>query len=686
MTTIKTPDQLGTITSIETNDLICVWDVDEVSDEKMKTISSSNLFNNVILGGTLTLNSTALSSTFTELNQLAGVTVGGTTPGDIVDINSTQTLTNKALTYTSLNDGSTALTTTVDELNTVGERYYPDPSESDQGVTATGSGDTIYDIVTSVGTSKHAFIYLRHTGASNTTVYTFDTSLDLSSYPYVYFKFEPGAMLARTTGDEILTLYNSSNLIVKDRQQITSVDMLYFNTDSKGYPQWWGAKGDGSTDDSLAFQYCVNRCHITKVLPTYAHYLITEQGTVDVYDYGILMQSNRRIEGYGRKSLIKTNTDTYVVFTMYDVDYVTIEGVHVYGSYAGSGVSDVGGAVTMKLCNYCEVRRCYFGYLSGCVYVQVADSIESSNIKVNDNYCYNNGFQSITLTGDIAGSGTANLNGFEILNNRVYNNAYLTAICVQYGCTNGRVCNNGVHTSNEHGILVDSCRDITVTGNRTSYCTNGGITVAQTGATACENITVTGNTCTYCGSASPAKYGGIFITAKTGLMRGVEITGNVANYNHGNGISVAPTNDSTADMHGCNIAANYTAWNAYNGICLSFYNGYGVYNIAIKGNTSRANTRDGIYAFGAHDIDISNNTCTYNDLSNTSTYHGIEIAASCTDIVIMNNRLYGSVQTYGVMIRTGAVTTRVVYNVWFGNKTGTYSDSGTSTTITGNIV
>ena len=45
----------------------------------------------------LQINSTAVSATATELNQLDGVTVGGTSAGDITTIDGTQTLTNKSI-------------------------------------------------------------------------------------------------------------------------------------------------------------------------------------------------------------------------------------------------------------------------------------------------------------------------------------------------------------------------------------------------------------------------------------------------------------------------------------------------------------------------------------------------------------------------------------------------------------
>lgn len=565
--------------------------------------------------------------------------------------------------------------------------YLVDSSQADQGATSADPDTyTLYDIATLVGTGKHATAtFIHNPSAGNQTYYIFDTSLDLSSYPFLKLDMENGAEFNRTTGDEILTLYDSESLMVGKRQQLTTVDMLAFANDSIGYPQWWGAKADGSTDDSAAIQYCLTNCRISETLPTNYSYLVSNQGTEDGYDIALTIPTGHTLKGYGWYSKIQTSDDTIRMLIIDTKNHVTIKGIHFYGGYAGSGVSDVGNGILVQEADYIEILDCYFGYISSGVYVQVSDSLLSSNIKINNNYSYYNGFQSLTITGDVTDTGTANMNTFEILNNRVYNNAYLTGICVQYGCTNGIVNNNNVHTTNEHGILIDTCQDITVTGNRVSYCTNGGITVAQTGASVCEQITVTGNTATYCGSANPSQYGGFYITAKTGAIKSCILSGNNSCYNYGNGVSISPTSDSTADMYGVEVVGNYIAWNTYNGIELKYLNSHGVNDISLISNKIRANTRNGITMYGAYNIDVSNNACSYNDSGNTSTYVGVEVAASCSYVVVAYNRMFGSVQTYGVRVNTGASNTYLSYNHWFGNKTGTYTDAGTGTTLTGNI-
>jgi hypothetical protein len=143
-------------------------------------------------------------------------------------------------------------------LQKVASAYYPEPSATDHGASGSGSSLTIYDIITGAGVSKYVHIVLRHDGNSNTTEYTLDTSIDLTLYPLVFIEFEPGAVLARTTGDEVLTLYSPKNIIASI-QEITASDMLAFVKAGTVYPEWWGENTTpGTTDMTDAIQNAVS--------------------------------------------------------------------------------------------------------------------------------------------------------------------------------------------------------------------------------------------------------------------------------------------------------------------------------------------------------------------------------------------------------------------------------------------
>jgi hypothetical protein len=78
---------------------------------------------------------------------------------------------------------------------------------------------------------------------------------DLSSYTAIQLCFLPGSTISPTVGTT-LTLYSPSNIIAQPNQQIFggAGTVSFGKAFGDIYPQWWGAKGDGSTDDTTAIQ------------------------------------------------------------------------------------------------------------------------------------------------------------------------------------------------------------------------------------------------------------------------------------------------------------------------------------------------------------------------------------------------------------------------------------------------
>lgn len=132
--------------------------------------------------------------------------------------------------------------------------YYVDASEPDQGAPSSGGGYTIHDIAQAVGPDGYARVVLRHHGSGTNTLYSFDTSLDLSGQAYLFFEIQPGAMLSRITGDEVLTVHSPANFMVH-YQQITTDPMFRFHTGGTVFAEWFGIDG---TADHIQLQYALD--------------------------------------------------------------------------------------------------------------------------------------------------------------------------------------------------------------------------------------------------------------------------------------------------------------------------------------------------------------------------------------------------------------------------------------------
>jgi hypothetical protein len=117
------------------------------------------------------------------------------------------------------------------------------------------TGATITLALAAIGTTNKVALILN----PGTWVITADSLW--GDYTNVTWKFVPGAVLDVTPG-KYVELGGPLADMESLNQRFTNDSNIYFRGSSVRYvmPQWWGAKGDGATDDTDALYNCFNSC------------------------------------------------------------------------------------------------------------------------------------------------------------------------------------------------------------------------------------------------------------------------------------------------------------------------------------------------------------------------------------------------------------------------------------------
>lgn len=219
------------------------------------------------------------------------------------------------------------------------DKYFVDYNISDHGASGVNS---LYSIVTTIGTSEKATVFFQHNSGGNTTEYLVDTSFNLSSYTNIKFIFENGAELVQVTGDEVLTFFSPDIIIADKKQKITGDDMLAFGVGGDIYPGWFGAAPGTSSDSGPAIQYAITTataCHGRAFIPSGFYYIGTKAVFTGTFN----------VEGEGNSTILWTDQN----IAMLEVDCVTAQSYYgrfdnIWFEDRGTGLrSDVAGiAVT----------------------------------------------------------------------------------------------------------------------------------------------------------------------------------------------------------------------------------------------------------------------------------------------------------------------------------------------------
>ncbi|QNK58584.1 right-handed parallel beta-helix repeat-containing protein [Paenibacillus sp. PAMC21692] len=236
--------------------------------------------------------------------------------------------------------------------------------------------------------------------------------------------------------------------------------------------KWFGAKGDGTTDDTVAIQLAIN---------SYSH-IYFSPSSYRITDY-VFLQDNSRIEGTrSSKIFMSTNPNGVNLISAKDkvnitIDNLWIEGVYGVGNpFPVPGVME-GQGVTLAVygCRNVVITNCYFTYNgegSGNIYVsKCKDVVVTNNFveKSMNGICFDNWYGDNDTPG-----------GTHVLNVTVANNVVsdmggrAIAFDLDDKNSNIAVVGNTVRAAAYAAIAVNAT-GVTVVGNIINGKRDGGI-------------------------------------------------------------------------------------------------------------------------------------------------------------------------------------------------------------------
>jgi parallel beta-helix repeat protein len=445
-------------------------------------------------------------------------------------------------------------------------------------------------------------------------------------------------------------------------------------TSVKGY----GAKGDGTSDDTIAIQNAINIVKPTggKVLFPKGRYLISSAITVPSYV---------TLEGIGEKSEIFTVTNNLsLIVSETNAEKVVVRNLKVSGngtgtqpanaidapnvSAAGCGIVFIG--VNKGLIENCIVDNCGGNGLNGNngiagIYLTYGchDCIVTKNRITNcrngineDNFfcqatkdAQNNLVSQNYIDGCRFGIATdcyLSAKGFQVINNTIRNCMY-TAVDV-----------NKTSQVLIKGNWIEGNGNTQQTG---VYSTAINIYGNSDGSVNPQNVLVEGN------MLINNYYHGIKVTNNSYYISILnnQILGGSNTQTGGNGILlqasryVTVKGNTIENMLGTGIYGNPLTINS---IVIN------VDKAIIEGNQIKGNSRHGVYFEATSYTVISNNRVDGNALEAANTYNGITLTSGSVNNSINGNVVTGSNHKYGLgLLDSGSILNTIASNVLLGN-------------------
>ena len=348
-----------------------------------------------------------------------------------------------------------------------GNFYYPDYTNTDQGIA--GNGSSVFDIITAVGSSTNATMYFAHNSGSATTTYTFTTNEIVTDNFNIII--EKGAIL---DGAGTLTVNESFNMGLYRvfGPSITVVGLAF------AHPEWWYSTGSYHTAINSAILANEDVELSNKI------YTITSP---------ITPITNSNFYGIGPASIITNTTAASDVIQINGTVGTPLHNVKIHDLKITS-TADVGSnGINADYSNNLQVYNCHFDTMDKGVDLDDSNNAVIKNNYMTDvktgvdladsDYCktVNNHIVDGHSTWPGVGSGivyTTCENGV-IDGNTVYNVGG-DGIVLNANSLDCVVSNNNISTCGRYGMIVDDgSTGSRITGNKIDTTTNTGMAVVE---------------------------------------------------------------------------------------------------------------------------------------------------------------------------------------------------------------
>lgn len=467
-----------------------------------------------------------------------------------------------------------------------------------------------------------------------------------------YFRVVTGAAASTYTDDGGVTLLPSGG--------DGSAAFIRLFTDKTLLPEWWGAVGNDSADDTSAIA--------STMLAGYSVYL--SKGKTYLSDAITISANNVSVIGHG---CLKLNDSQNTAFVTITGDNVTLDGIEIDGNRANNSA---GSTVYATSADSLTVKNCVIHDAAATGLVLRG----GNHLKVINNTFYDNVFQQI-----LANSEDEAMTDVKISSNVCYvtadsinTNGGISCYAAANSITAVNIVDNQLYHRVEnivHGIITvyGNVSIFTITGNTTH---GGGIGISVAGAYL--------GTCTGNEVYQPQDIGIEIATGGTGFdSSDITVVGNSiagidsAGGSNTKGVSLSSTEASSSVKH-CNISSNRIK-DCYQGISVAETSSGSIEDISVYANqiTIPSNSGIGIRAVEVEKLSIKANHIDHNG---KTTVAGVKIE-DCDKFSVEDNFMFGGVSgDYGILLAGSSV------DITYGDvKNNSYEGAGTAIILSGYI-